>query len=603
MNSDRRESQRIRWLLALLGGVAIASVFLSSWLKQMTEDMKATVEAHRERADVLEVSPGVVLSDEKQKHIWDVEHATFELETFFGKAFQEAIRKRDSAFLAGMLTDSASIELLPQSDVRVRQIGPVAESRIDAATVALNSSNAVGLAEGLLGAIATIDQITGTRFRVLELDTSDGQTWKSRILLECSGLTVSQERRVLQSNHAIEFQFAAEEDIRTGKIISAWRDESRSSRRSDQILMEEITESTGLTDLPLYDNWKLKPSQASQYWFQMAVADFNKDGFPDIAVAPFYGTPLLLRSKECEQFVNVAREMGIQPWKVDGSRLLNLATWIDFDDDGWLDLLLGERLYRNIEGHFFEDVTDASGLHFGHHAMGSVVADYDCDGLADLYVLYQYDPTDPPPPGPKPWVGDTESGAKNQLWHNEGGGRFRDVTAESNTSGGSRESFTAVWHFLDSDRFPDLYIANDFGQNVHLRNRGNGTFEDVSADLGTADFATSMGACAGDLNNDGRPELYVANMYSKMGRRIINNVADDDYPPGIYQQILGSCAGNRLYTAAPGSLQFHEVSEEAGVNEVGWAYAPTMADFNSDGLLDIYATTGFMSFNRKKPDG
>ena len=91
-------------------------------------------------------------------------------------------------------------------------------------------------------------------------------------------------------------------------------------------------------------------------------------------------------------------------------------------------------------------------------------------------------------------------------------------------------------------------------------------------------------------------------MYSKMGRRIIAHVGASDYPAGIYEQILGSCAGNRLYSRTPGA-GFHELSDRLGVNAVGWAYAPVMADFDSDGLLDLYAATGFMSFDRGKPDG
>ena len=119
---------------------------------------------------------------------------------------------------------------------------------------------------------------------------------------------------------------------------------------------------------------------------------------------------------------------------------------------------------------------------------------------------------------------------------------------------------------------------------------------------GTSDFATSMAVAAGDLNNDGRSELYVANMYSKMGRRIIAHVSEEDYPAGIFQQIQGSCAGNRLYSnRADGT--YHEFSDEAGVNAVGWAYAPAMVDLDSDGWLDLYATTGFISFDRHKPDG
>ena len=91
-------------------------------------------------------------------------------------------------------------------------------------------------------------------------------------------------------------------------------------------------------------------------------------------------------------------------------------------------------------------------------------------------------------------------------------------------------------------------------------------------------------------------------MYSKMGRRIIAQVGDADYPDGIYEQIVGSCGGNRLYS---GSVEsgFDELSEELGVEAVGWAYAPAMLDVDGNGLLDLYATTGFMSFERGKPDG
>ena len=136
-----------------------------------------------------------------------------------------------------------------------------------------------------------------------------------------------------------------------------------------------------------------------------------------------------------------------------------------------------------------------------------------------------------------------------------------------------------------------------------LHNRGDGTFEDVTIKTGTGDFATSMGVAAGDLDNDGLPELYVANMYSKMGRRIIAQVTAKDYPDGIYEQILGSSAGNRLYNAVSNKQRSSETGEQLHVHDIGWAYAPAMVDLDGDGWLDLYASTGFMSFNRNKPDG
>ena len=80
-----------------------------------------------------------------------------------------------------------------------------------------------------------------------------------------------------------------------------------------------------------------------------------------------------------------------------------------------------------------------------------------------------------------------------------------------------------IWQFHFGQGL--VTTANDFGRNVHLRNCGDGTFEDISKESAIADFATSMGVTSGDVNNDGRPDFYVANMFSKMGRRIIDHVS------------------------------------------------------------------------------
>ena len=339
-----------------------------------------------------------------------------------------------------------------------------------------------------------------------------------------------------------------------------------------------------------------KTNIATPYRFQIAVDDFDGDGFADIAVASM-DKHYLLRSQRGESFQDVSPSLlpGRWPW------MSNLVAWVDYDNDGDPDLLLHDRLLRNDDGVSFVDVTAASGLRFDYAPMGCAVADYDCDGLLDLYIYYEASQTVQSNPGP--WVGDSHSGAPNRLWRNEGRGRFRDVTAESRTDGGLRHTFAATWLFYDADRYPDLYVANDFGTNVLLRNRGDGTFEDLSQASGSAGFSTSMGVISGDLTNDGSPEIYVANMYSKMGRRIIAHVHAEDYPPGVHAQIQGSCAGSRLYTRDANAGPYREISHDAGINAVGWAYGPALADFDADGWLDIYATTGHMSVSRKKPDG
>ncbi|MGI9472931.1 MAG: FG-GAP repeat domain-containing protein [Rubripirellula sp.] len=540
----------------------------------------------------------VVLDEDKQKLIWDAEHATFEIETYFGKSLREAISERDGEAINEFFVDDASATLISLSEGSESRAGTVVEFISDDSIT--EASDSAGLAKQLELSLSGIKTISRTKMRVLQLQHDEGDRWNARLLLQFEGLDDDGRPRMVESEHAVELQFANDEEIRDGRIISAWTDLSRKERKSDGPLMKEVTAEKGLQNVGLPDNWNIEIANRSQYWFQIGVCDFNRDGHLDIAVATINGEPLLLQN-DGERFQDVTNEMMFRRWNYKSMQAL--ATWFDIDNDGWPDLLLGNRLYRNQEGKLFQDITETSQLTIGHFPMGATVADYDSDGLLDLYLLYQHDAVMPERER-MPWVGDAKSGTMNRLWRNEGGGRFRDVTEEANASGGLRHSFAATWHFLDEDHYPDLYIANDFGQNVHLRNRGDGSFEDVSKEMQTADFATSMGVTSGDLNNDGHPELYIANMYSKMGRRIIGNVGDADYPTGIFEQIQGSCAGNRLYTTSGRTDgTFHEVSENAGVNEVGWAYGPTLADFDSDGLLDIYATTGFMSFERRKPDG
>ena len=393
------------------------------------------------------------------------------------------------------------------------------------------------------------------------------------------------------------------EEIQEKATISRWNVRSEKLRMSGKVLFEEVTERSGLTDLPINDNWVVPRGATQQYRFKMAVADFDLDGFLDVAAAPDTLEPVLLRSINGERFEFVADKMGLEPFDFDEDGFMSLiAAWLDFNNDGYPDLIMGSRLYRNEAGKRFVDVTAKSGLKIRRDPNGCVVADYDCDGLLDLYILNQV-PKEENLDANMPWVGDTEHGAENQLWRNLGDGRFEDVTKAAGVGGGRRESFAGAWIFYDEDHYPDLYVANDFGENVLFRNQGDGTFEDATVNSGAGDYATSMGVSAGDLNNDGKPEIYVANMYSKMGRRIIAYVEKADYPEGIYEQILGSCAGNRLYVSAGQGKRYVEQGEEMGVDAVGWAYAPAMVDLDNDGWLDLYATTGFMSFDRHKPDG
>lgn len=546
------------------------------------------------------------LAKEKQERIWDVEHFAFELETFFGKPLARALGNGEWASLESRLADPFSGSIFQdQTDATVVQVSSVRQSVRSAENSTLTEVDAAGFVEANKHLVGLYAETTKTNFRVLKLArvSESDDRWSAKFLLTLSGKSVESELKTIEVHSAAILEFSNDDDIRSGAIVFEWHFETENVRSSPQALMEDVSVVSNLDALPLIDNWTVDPTEARQYWRQMATEDFDRDGFLDIAVASFLGRPLLLHHEADETYRNVAAEVGVQRWTIDDSHLVNMALWIDYDADGFPDLLIGDQLYHNENGQKFTNVTKQSQLKIDHHPMGGVVADYDCDGDLDLYVLYQHSTETSTDSDPKPWVGDTLSGTENALWQNQGDGRFVNVTEESGAGGGARNSFAAVWHFHDDDHWPDLYVANDFGKNIHLRNRGDGTFEDISEATGTADFSTSMGVAAGDIDNDGHAEIYVANMYSKMGRRIIAHVSENDYPDGVYEQICGSCAGNRLYSRSANSEIYTELSESLGINAVGWAYAPTFVDLDSDGWLDIYASTGFMSFDRHKPDG
>ena len=111
-----------------------------------------------------------------------------------------------------------------------------------------------------------------------------------------------------------------------------------------------------------------------------------------------------------------------------------------------------------------------------------------------------------------------------------------------------------------------------------------------------------MGATSADFDNDGLCDLYVANMYSKAGNRIMSNVDRKDYPPELYDRVVAATIGSRLYRNS-GDGQFIPVEVPRVMSSSGWAYGTTFADLNGDGWQDAYATAGFLSLRRGDPDG
>lgn len=547
----------------------------------------------------------VELDPAKQDAIWDAEHITFEIEKCVGPRFWKAVKSADAIQFRDVLrADFTGRFSAVDSETGESSFGAVRFRRLqqhsDAA--AMTADEFAGHASHELMAVSGHQS---TKFRVLAInrDPSSKETWRCRIYLASNGASADGSLVHYSSENDVTFRFADESALHAEPVIATWEFLTGSVESVQRPLFRENTDSTGLQNSGIEDNWNLPPAQVVQYRFQLAVEDFDGDGWLDIAVAENHQSRLFQWQPRLERFHQVGQKFGIPSIHGKSGSGNSLAGFFDMDNDGDPDLVLGNRLYRNESGAQFTDITDKSGLRFLKKAMGVHFADFDVDGLLDMYVLYQGSRERTGNESPLSWVSDDNAGEDSQLWRNIGHGKFRNVTVPRKASGGRKHTLAAAVFHYDDDHLPDLYLANDFSENNLLKNSSSGVFEDVALASGTSDYATSMGVAAGDIDNDGRSDLYVANMFSKMGRRIIGHVEASDYPPGIFPLIQGSCAGNRLYRRTTSNERFDEFGEQLGIHDVGWAYAPAMADFNNDGLLDLYATTGFLSFQRGEPDG
>lgn len=598
--------------LAMLVVVAVIGVVGYRYLSPEPEPEKKISKA----LNATEEIPGM-LSVEKQEAIWDAEHITFEIEHRLGKAFLKAWVKNDADKLASFFQASLKAGVPESGEWTVVSKPPMEERvRVTTAEDQKATSNAGEILSLLLEPIDGV-QVDKKKLRVLKIRKLSDERWACRFLLAASGVDEASNAKLFQSEHDVVVEVKDEKKLAEAASILGWEFRSEIIRTCNAPIMEETTAALQLDEIGAADNWILGKGFAKQHNFQIAVEDFDLDFDLDISLMGSDGTRVLLAYND-GKYENVTEALGlkastipdqqdeIEYWVAPSGDEVPVTSrfttaWIDIDNDGYPELISGDQIFKNEQGMGFTDITKQTGLKFNHEAMGINVVDFDNDGFLDLYVLYQHGMGDD---ANAKWIDESNSGSINFLYRNNGDGTFTDVTVATKSTGGFRHSHAAVWFYHDDDHYPDVYIANDFGRNVLLQNCEQGKyFKDISAQSGADGFATSMGAVAGDVDNDGHSDLYVANMFSKMGRRIIQMVSEEDYGPEIYQQIIGSCAGNQLYCRDDATGQYKDCGVMAGVNEVGWAWAPTMLDINSDGWLDLYSTSGFMSFDHEKPDG
>ena len=330
----------------------------------------------------------------------------------------------------------------------------------------------------------------------------------------------------------------------------------------------------------------------------IAIGDVNNDGLDDLYVAQATGIPNKLFVQQPDGSVReTANESGVA-WLDDTKGVLLL----DIDNDGDQDLLcaIGPTIVccaNDGTGKFrpARSLRAASPASFYSLA----AADYDQDGDLDIYacryVKLRYGTSVPIP------FHDANNGPANHLLRNDGAEGFTDVTHETGLHiNNARFSLAASWADYDNDGDPDLYVANDFGRN-NLYQNNNGRFKDVAAEAGVEDQAAGMGASWADFDRDGDLDLYVSNMFSSAGRRIayqsrfMKDRSDQSRSAAQHHSL-----GNTLL-ANLGNGRFEDVSDRTGVRMGRWAWGSTFVDIDNNGLKDIVVPNGFLT-NQYKDD-
>jgi len=261
----------------------------------------------------------------------------------------------------------------------------------------------------------------------------------------------------------------------------------------------------------------------------------------------------------------------------------------DFDNDGLPDIYVtgyGHNvLYRNLGGCKFQDVTEPAGVKVGGFSTGAAWADYDRDGRIDLFVA-RYVHTDLhhlPPPDPRVQgyrsvilqMPDEMEGESDFLFRNRGDGTFEDVSQKAGVGNpGKLHGMGVAWGDYDNDGWPDLYVTNDAGPNYLYHNNGDGTFGENGILSGTATGAHgeiygNMAADFGDFNRDGKLDL-LTTRYSRQ-------------PVSLYRN---------------DGMVFTDIAAESGLAQPTLApvkWGTGFGDFDNDGWSDILIANGNFS--------
>ncbi len=527
-----------------------------------------------------------------------------EIEQIFGDCTRELKTSRSCSSLAKILTPQVqATSFQPELDTLVGSHYGIDVRRRRFAGA--RSAGASMVLRDLASYLEPFRKIQIAEFHLISLIETSKSSFRASVRYEIAGEASRMGREQRIGTWAMQWSRVGD----NGWKVLKWDAEEESIARVRHPLFADITESA----LGANDSYRLQLLHGSDYWRTVldgacgmdvygnngiAVGDFDGDGFDDLYVCQPAGLPnRLYRNRGDGTFEDVTASSGLGV--LDNT---SCALFADFENRGVQDLLVvcgsGPLLFLNDGKGRYSLKSDA--FKFQESPQGTfthaALADYDRDGRLDIYFcLYNYYLGLDQYRYPAPYF-DAQNGPPNFLMHNEGNGTFIDRTdAAGLTAENDRYSFACAWGDMNGNGWPDLYVANDFGRSNLYRNNGDGTFTAISSEAHANDAGAGMSACWFDYDNDGRQDIYVANMWSAAGMRVSEQQA---FRPNDPEEIRASyrrhARGNSLYRNA-GDNKFANIAERADAAIGRWAWSSDAWDFDHDGYADLYIANGYVS--------
>jgi hypothetical protein len=307
-----------------------------------------------------------------------------------------------------------------------------------------------------------------------------------------------------------------------------------------------------------------------------AWADYDGDGYVDIItlghVQNLTGSiSQVWHNNGDGTFTDVTSQAGLDPHDGDAHG----AVWADFDNDGLVDLFVSkgtmkndpidyDELWKNNGDGTLTNIAESAGvISLGHRNRGACTVDYDNDSFLDILVTSFQRPS---------------NGGRNLLYHSNGDLTYTDVAEAAGLQRPDITNRTATWADYDGDGLMDVFIAQIDGL---YHNNGDGTFTDVTDAAGIIHNSDDVQAGAwGDYDNDGYPDLYVTRGVDPGGG------ADDDGAGGSQVPDVSQIPSILYHNNGDGT--FTDVTTQTGTDNVGGALGVTWVDYDNDGKLDLY---------------